>query len=160
MAYIMSKKTALLIFGLATSISLLLKPYSDTTQNPPALFTPVKVGAQTLQHRVVLAPLTRYRSTQKAHVPITPMMTTYYGQRARRPGSLLVTEATFIAPHAGGYDHVPGIWSVPQIAAWKEVRFQRLVHHHRDKGTLIRGQCRSRTPCTRRARSSSFNFGR
>ncbi|KJA26679.1 hypothetical protein HYPSUDRAFT_198932 [Hypholoma sublateritium FD-334 SS-4] len=121
MAYFISKKTIYLILGLATAISLLLKPSSDTTQSPQALFTPIKVGVQTLQHRVVLAPLTRYRSTQKEHVPITPLMTTYYSQRARHPGSLLVTEATFIAPHAGGYDHVPGIWSAPQIAAWKEI---------------------------------------
>lgn len=121
MAYIMSKKTALLL-GLATAISLLLKPSSDIIQSPPALFTPVKVGEQTIQHRAILAPLTRYPATQKAHVPITPMMTRYYAERARHPGSLIVTEATFIVPDAGGYDHIPGIWSAPQIAAWKEVR--------------------------------------
>ena len=129
MASIMTKKTALLILGLASAIALLLKPSSNSPQNLTALFSPIKVGTQTLQHRVVLAPLTRYRSTQKAHVPITPMMTTYYSQRARRAGSLLITEATFIAAHAGGYDHVPGIWSPAQIAAWKEVRFRRLVRH-------------------------------
>lgn len=49
------------------------------------------------------------------------MMAEYYGQRAHIPGSLLVTEGTFISPSAGGFPHVPGIWSDEQIAAWKPV---------------------------------------
>ncbi|KAF8957177.1 hypothetical protein BDZ97DRAFT_1737829 [Flammula alnicola] len=85
------------------------------------LFAPIKVGAHILQHRVVLAPLTRYRGTKKDHVPINPLMKTYYSQRSSRPGSLVITEATFISPQAGGYDNVPGIWSDAQIAAWKEI---------------------------------------
>merc|ERR1711964_603734 len=31
------------------------------------------------------------------------------------------TEATFIAPKAGGYGNAPGIWSAEQIASWKKV---------------------------------------
>ncbi|KAF4622850.1 hypothetical protein D9613_002358 [Agrocybe pediades] len=85
------------------------------------LFQPIKVGTSALQHRVVLAPLTRYRSSQKEHIPTTPLMETYYSQRGSRPGTLLITEATFIAPKAGGYDNVPGIWSEDQIKAWKKV---------------------------------------
>jgi len=84
------------------------------------LFKPLEVGKITLQHRVVMAPLTRYRSTKKAHVP-HDFVKTYYGQRASTPGTLLITEATLIAPQAGGYDHVPGIWSDEQIAAWRKV---------------------------------------
>ncbi|KAJ3513898.1 hypothetical protein NLJ89_g2698 [Agrocybe chaxingu] len=87
----------------------------------PALFQPIQVGSSTLQHRVVLAPLTRYKATPKEHVPIVPLVKKYYSQRGSRPGTLLVTEATFIAARAGGYDNVPGIWSDDQIAAWKEV---------------------------------------
>ena len=86
------------------------------------LFQPIKVGKVALQHRVVLAPLTRFRSSTKEHVPVNPLMKNYYGQRSSRPGSLLITEATFISPQAGGYDRVPGIWNDEQIAAWKEVR--------------------------------------
>jgi NADPH2 dehydrogenase len=37
------------------------------------------------------------------------------------PGTLLITEATFIAPKAGGYDYVPGIYNDAQISAWKRV---------------------------------------
>ncbi len=84
------------------------------------LFTPLKVGAIELKHRVVMAPLTRYRNTAKGHVPLD-FVKEYYGQRASTPGTLIITEATIIAPQAGGDDHLPGIWSEDQIAAWKGV---------------------------------------
>lgn len=42
-----------------------------------------------------------------------------YAQRASSPGTLLITEATFIALQAGGYSNVPGIWSQAQIDSWK-----------------------------------------
>ena len=83
------------------------------------LFTPVQVGKSSLRHRVVLAPLTRLRADD-AHVP-TKLMVEYYTQRASTPCTLLITEATFIAPQAGGYANVPGIWSQAQIEAWKDV---------------------------------------
>ena len=84
------------------------------------LFRPIRVGNLNLSHRVVLAPLTRFRAND-AHVP-TDIMVDYYAQRASVPGALLITEATFIAPRAGGYDNVPGIWSDEQVAGWKKVR--------------------------------------
>jgi NADPH2 dehydrogenase len=90
-----------------------------------ALFEPIKVGTLELQHRVVLAPLTRYKATDE-HVPYLPLVANYYSQRASRPGTLLITEATFIAARAGGYAHIPGIWSPAQIAAWKVVRLSSL----------------------------------
>ncbi|CEL54788.1 Festuclavine dehydrogenase subunit FgaOx3 OS=Neosartorya fumigata (strain ATCC MYA-4609 / Af293 / CBS 101355 / FGSC A1100) GN=fgaOx3 PE=3 SV=1 [Rhizoctonia solani AG-1 IB] len=83
------------------------------------LFTPLKLGSITLSHRVVMAPLTRYRANDgHAH---TELGVQYYAQRAEVPGTLLVTEGTLISPEAGGYDRVPGIWSDEQIAAWKKV---------------------------------------
>lgn len=91
------------------------------TSKPSRLFLPVALGSRALQHRVVLAPLTRFRSTKKTHVPINPLVKTYYSQRSSTPGTLLITEATVIAPQAGGYDNVPGIWSQEQVAAWKEI---------------------------------------
>ncbi|KAG6878666.1 hypothetical protein C0992_007734 [Termitomyces sp. T32_za158] len=87
------------------------------------LFQPIDVGTTRLQHRLVLAPLTRFRST-KAHVPVLPLVKEYYSQRSSTPGSLLITEATFIAAKAGGYDNVPGIWNEEQTMAWKEVTDQ------------------------------------
>ncbi|KAJ7106645.1 NADH:flavin oxidoreductase/NADH oxidase [Mycena epipterygia] len=84
------------------------------------LFEPLTVGTAALQHRVVLAPMTRFKASRE-HVPYLPLMSEYYTQRASKPGTLLITEGTFIAARAGGSAHVPGIWSSEQIAAWKVV---------------------------------------
>ncbi|KAI1396122.1 FMN-linked oxidoreductase [Hypoxylon fuscum] len=83
------------------------------------LFEPLKVGNVTLKHRLVMAPLTRFRATSE-HVPL-PIVKEYYEQRASVPGTLLIAEATFISKQAGGYPNVPGIWSQEQISAWKQV---------------------------------------
>lgn len=88
--------------------------------NTHKLFQPIKLGDLTISHRVVLAPLTRNKSTSD-HVPLTPLVSEYYSQRASVPGTLLITEATFIAAKAGGYNHYPGIWNEAQISAWKQV---------------------------------------
>ena len=66
-----------------------------------------------------MAPLTRFRADE-AHVP-TSIMAEQYAQRASTPGTLLITEGTFIAAKAGGFDNVPGIWSDEQVEAWKKV---------------------------------------
>ncbi|KAG6828462.1 hypothetical protein H0H92_007871 [Tricholoma furcatifolium] len=87
----------------------------------PQLFQPTKVGTVTLSHRVVLAPLTRFRATKSTHVPVLPLVKDHYAQRARVPGTLLITEGTFIDVRAGGFTNVPGLWSDEQIAAWKEI---------------------------------------
>ncbi|KAK7442715.1 hypothetical protein VKT23_015961 [Stygiomarasmius scandens] len=83
------------------------------------LFQPIKLGDIVLRHRVALAPLTRLRADEK-HV-LLPIVKEMYEQRASTPGTFLISEATFIAPRAAGYDNVPGIWSDEQISAWKEV---------------------------------------
>ncbi|KAI0630870.1 NADH:flavin oxidoreductase/NADH oxidase [Trametes polyzona] len=85
----------------------------------PALFRPIKVGDMNLAHRVVFAPLTRFRADND-HVH-TDLGVEYYKQRASVPGTLLVTEATYIAPQAGGMANAPGIWSEAQVAAWKKI---------------------------------------
>ncbi|KAI0691499.1 FMN-linked oxidoreductase [Cytidiella melzeri] len=85
----------------------------------PKLFTPIQVGNMNLEHRIVLAPLTRLRAT-KDHIH-GKLAVDYYSQRGSSPGSLLITEATVIAPQAGGFYHVPGIYTDVQIAAWKDV---------------------------------------
>ena len=84
-----------------------------------ALFTPLQVGRLTLSHRIVLAPLTRYRATED-HVH-TKLAVDYYAQRSSFPGSLLVTEATTIHPAAGAPSHAPYIYTDAQVQAWKKV---------------------------------------
>lgn len=83
------------------------------------LFSPLQIGDITLEHRVVMAPLTRCRADDN-HVPL-PIVKEYYAQRASVPGTLLISEATFISPRGSGFASVPGIWNDAQIAGWKEV---------------------------------------
>lgn len=95
------------------------------------LFKPLKLGRSELLNRLALAPMTRFRADD-SHVPLQPMVTEYYSQRASSPGTFLLTEATFIAPQAGGYGNAPGIWSDAQIESWKKVT--EAVHA---KGSVI-----------------------
>ncbi|KAF7327240.1 FMN-linked oxidoreductase [Mycena kentingensis (nom. inval.)] len=85
-----------------------------------ALFQPIAVGPLKLQHRVVLCPLTRMRADANG-TPILPVVKEYYTQRASAPGTLIISESTFIAAKASGFPHMPGIYSPEQIAAWKEI---------------------------------------
>ena len=70
------------------------------------LFAPVQLGRQQLNHRVVMAPLTRMRAEQPGNVP-GRLAAEYCGQRASA-GGLIVSEATQIHPTRQGYPVVPG----------------------------------------------------
>lgn len=83
------------------------------------LFQPLRLGALTLAHRVVMAPLTRLRSRQPGDVPHA-LNAEYYGQRASR-GGLIVTEATDVSAHARGYPGAPGVYADEQVAGWRLV---------------------------------------
>lgn len=95
------------------------------------LFKPLRLGRSDLSNRIALAPLTRFRADDD-NVPMQDLVPEYYAQRASVPGTLLITEATFIAPQAAGYPLAPGIWSQAQIDGWKHVT--KAVH---DKKSLI-----------------------
>ena len=105
------------------------------------LFTPLRVGKLKLNHRIVLAPLTRIRAQQETLAP-TKLNVQYYAQRAT-PGGLLISEAVYISPEGmpiwsiyknikenGG--HAPGIWTSDQVKGWQMVT--KAVH---SKGGLI-----------------------
>ncbi|KAL9553250.1 hypothetical protein MBANPS3_003386 [Mucor bainieri] len=94
-----------------------------------AIFSPIKVGNNTLKHRVVLAPLTRFRASFEA-VP-SALQVEYYKQRATE-GGFMITEGTFIHRLAGGYVQAPGIYNQEQIEAWRKVT--SVVH---EKGAVI-----------------------
>ena len=83
------------------------------------LFHPIQIGDITLAHRVIFAPCTRLRNTA-SHVP-TDLVIEHYSQRASVPGTLLVTEATYIWGQASGLNNAPGIWNDEQVAGWKKV---------------------------------------
>ncbi|KAK0931081.1 hypothetical protein LTR29_016418 [Friedmanniomyces endolithicus] len=90
-----------------------------STPDTSRLFTPLKLGSRELSSRLAMAPLTRFRADND-HVQL-PFAKDYYTQRACVPGTLIITEATFISPEAGGYANVPGIYNDAQIKAWKEI---------------------------------------
>ncbi|EHK23110.1 uncharacterized protein TRIVIDRAFT_28863 [Trichoderma virens Gv29-8] len=81
------------------------------------IFQPLKVGKITLPHRVVMAPLSRYRNTDD-HVPLD-IAVKYYSDRAAVPGTLIISEATAISRNDETDPNGPGIWSHEEIAQWK-----------------------------------------
>ncbi|KAI9318001.1 hypothetical protein BX666DRAFT_1933769 [Dichotomocladium elegans] len=83
-----------------------------------SLFRSIKVGKAKLKHRIVLAPLTRFRADEN-YIP-TDLQVEYYSQRTT-DGGLLISEATPITFLAGGYPHVPGIYNKDQIQGWKKI---------------------------------------
>lgn len=104
------------------------------------LFEPLELGALKLEHRVVLAPLTRMRASKESDGVwvCNDMNVEHYSQRASK-GGFLLTEACPISrrvcdqipyfqstcvltsAQAAGYPGVPGIFTESQIAAWKKV---------------------------------------
>src|SRR5262249_9782969 len=83
------------------------------------LFKPLQLGAISLSHRVVMAPLTRMRAGATDNVP-TELSVEYYRQRASS-GGLIIAEATQVSPTGQGYPATPGIHSTAQVAGWKKV---------------------------------------
>lgn len=104
-------------------------PEGPMTESSTArLFEPVTLGDLTLANRIVMAPLTRARSSDDG-VPPT-FAADYYAQRAS--AGLIVSEATNISPQARGYAFTPGIWSDAQVESWRRVT--KAVH---DRGGRI-----------------------
>ena len=81
------------------------------------LFDSIKLGAIEAPNRILMAPLTRCRSTME-HVP-TPIMGEYYAQRAS--AGLIISEATGISQEGLGTPFAPGIWTAEQTDAWKPI---------------------------------------
>lgn len=82
-----------------------------------SLFDPIRLGAIFAPNRILMAPLTRARSSAD-HVP-TPMMLAYYRQRAG--AGLIISEGTGISPQGLGWPYAPGIWNQAQVDGWKPI---------------------------------------
>lgn len=80
----------------------------------PTLFDPLVAGELRLPNRIVMAPLTRCRSSE-GRVP-NALMAEYYVQRAS--AGLIISEATSVTPQGVGYPDTPGIWSPEQVDGW------------------------------------------
>jgi N-ethylmaleimide reductase len=87
--------------------------------NCPLLFSPLQIGPFCLEHRLVMAPLTRMRADRDNLAP-RPLNAEYYGQRATS-GGLIVAEASPVMANGYGNPGVPGIYSDAQIRGWREV---------------------------------------
>jgi N-ethylmaleimide reductase len=83
-----------------------------------ALFEPIDLGAIHAKNRILMAPLTRGRSTQPGSVP-NAMMVEYYRQRAG--AGLIISEATGTSVEGLGWPAAPGIWSAERVAGWQPV---------------------------------------
>ena len=110
-------------------LELLEAVASFEPMNPASkLFQPVSISALALKNCIVMAPLTRSRSSEAGVPP--DYAAAYYAQRAE--AGLIVSEATNISAQARGYALTPGIWNDAQVAAWRPVT--DAVH---EKGGLI-----------------------
>ena len=88
-----------------------------SVNNDSPLFQPYRAGALELRNRIVMAPLTRSRSSDDGVPPF--FAARYYAQRA--DAGLIVSEATNISAQARGYALTPGIWNEAQVQAWRPV---------------------------------------
>lgn len=80
------------------------------------LFHPYALGPLMLKNRLVMAPMTRTRATER--IP-TPLMAEYYAQRAS--AGLIVTEATQVVESGAGGMRTPGLHTPAQVEGWKQV---------------------------------------
>lgn len=80
------------------------------------LFRKLIVGVLELPHRIVMAPLTRARSTNR--VP-NLLMKEYYSQRSS--AALIISEATAISEQGYGWDGAPGMYTEEQAEGWKKI---------------------------------------
>ena len=76
--------------------------------NFPSLFSPFKIGPYQLEHRLVMAPLTRMRAEKPACAAAAERG--ILCQRAT-PGGLIIAEASPVMATGRGNPGVPGIYS-------------------------------------------------
>ncbi|MFA8451488.1 MAG: alkene reductase [Bacteroidales bacterium] len=82
-----------------------------------------------LSNRMVMAPLTRCRSSEDG-IP-NKLARTYYSQRASI--GLIITEATQISAQGQGYVRTPGIYTDKQVEEWKQI----VKHVHDNNGKIF-----------------------
>lgn len=86
--------------------------------NKADLFQNYKLNDLELKNRMVMAPMTRSRSTNP-ETAATELTATYYEQRAS--AGLIITEGTFVSKNAIGVLNVPAIYTQKHIDGWKLV---------------------------------------
>lgn len=82
-----------------------------------SLFSSFQLGQASINNRIVMAPMTRSRTSQPGDVP-NELMATYYAQRAT--AGLIITEGAPISSIGRGYSLTPGIYTQAHIDGWKK----------------------------------------
>ncbi|QWB25162.1 MULTISPECIES: alkene reductase [Streptomyces] len=98
------------------------------TQHTTALFEPARLPGLDLPNRLVMAPLTRNRA--EADGTPTPLMATYYAQRAS--AGLIIAEASTPNPVGQTYPNITAVHSPEHVAGWR-----RVTDAVRDAGGLM-----------------------
>jgi len=80
------------------------------------LFSPYKLGRIELKNRVVMAPMTRNRSSEG--IP-TELEATYFAQRSE--AGLIITGGVSPSPNGLGYPRISGLFSDEQVAAFRKM---------------------------------------
>ncbi|GGP75834.1 hypothetical protein GCM10009410_05080 [Shewanella ulleungensis] len=111
------------------------------------LFQPFSGSSLNTNNRIVMAPMTRSRSSQPGDVP-NQIMADYYQQRAS--AGLIISEGTPISAVGRGYSMTPGIYTTAQVEGWKQITqavhakdgkiFAQLWHVGRRSHSSISGQ--------------------
>ena len=81
------------------------------------LFDSYDLGALRLSNRIVMAPMTRSRASER-NVP-NALMAEYYAQRVT--AGLIITEGVSPSPNGLGYARIPGLFNEEHVAGWKLV---------------------------------------
>lgn len=90
-------------------------PLGDTN-----LFKSIQVGNIQLNHRVVMAPLTRCRCVDD-NVLNEEFAPEYYSQRSQEPGTLIITEGTVPSLQSTGFAQSPAIFTENHFSIWSKV---------------------------------------
>ncbi|MBS3666349.1 alkene reductase [Vreelandella boliviensis] len=82
------------------------------------LFKPATLGEVELRNRVIMASMSRARTSNPELIPI-PLQVEYYKQRAS--AGLILSEGTWPSQEAIGAADVPGLFTDKQVEGWKPV---------------------------------------
>jgi 2,4-dienoyl-CoA reductase-like NADH-dependent reductase (Old Yellow Enzyme family) len=107
-----------LLLHCSNHLDLQRRYHHNWTTLMTTLFDPIAIGDLKLPNRILMAPLTRNRSSGAGRIP-NEMMRDYYVQRSS--AGMIITEATSVTPMGVGYPHTPGIWSQEQVGGWRMI---------------------------------------
>jgi N-ethylmaleimide reductase len=102
-----------------------------TSASAATLFTPLRLGAFALSHRVVMPAMARHRAAAGG-IP-TEAMAHFYGRRSTA-GGMIICEACAVSPQAAR-PHALGLHTTEQVNHWQKVT--RAVH---DRGGIVLAQ--------------------